>query len=93
MNYLPSDESGPFLLLTKPQAARALGMGERKLWELTNNGVIDSIKMGRSVRYDVRDLIAYVDGLKAEAGDGPITRASMMKTNGKRSDEMTEVSG
>jgi excisionase family DNA binding protein len=52
------------LLLSPPQAARALAIGQRKLWELTNRGVIRAVRIGRAVRYDVRDLAAFIDRAK-----------------------------
>jgi excisionase family DNA binding protein len=52
------------LLLSPPQAAQALAIGQRKLWELTNRGVIRAVRIGRAVRYDVRDLAAFIDRAK-----------------------------
>jgi excisionase family DNA binding protein len=52
------------LLLTPPQAAKALAIGQRKLWELTNRGIIRATRIGRSVRYDLRDLTAFVERAK-----------------------------
>ncbi len=52
------------LLVTQKEAADLLSMCERKFWEEVNQGKIPKIKLGRSVRYDVRDLLAYVDHLK-----------------------------
>lgn len=44
------------LALRPPEAARALGIGVRKLWELTNCGEIPHIKEGRAVLYPVAAL-------------------------------------
>jgi excisionase family DNA binding protein len=52
------------LLLTPPQAAKALAICQRKLWELTKRGIIRATRIGRAVRYDVRDLTAFVDRAK-----------------------------
>jgi excisionase family DNA binding protein len=52
------------LLLTLPEAAKALSISQRKLWELTDRGIIAVVRIGRSVRYDVRDLAAFVDAAK-----------------------------
>jgi excisionase family DNA binding protein len=38
------------------EAARLLGLGERKLWELTKSGDIPHIKVGRLVRYRIASL-------------------------------------
>lgn len=39
------------LLLTAREAAAALAISERKLWELTSGGIIRVVRIGRSVRY------------------------------------------
>jgi excisionase family DNA binding protein len=52
------------LLLAPPEAAKALAIGQRKLWELTNRGIIPAVRIGRAVRYDVRDLAAFIDRAK-----------------------------
>jgi excisionase family DNA binding protein len=52
------------LLLTPPQAAKALAISQRKLWELTDRGIIRATRIGRAVRYDVRDLAAFIDRAK-----------------------------
>lgn len=49
------------LLLTVQEAARALSISERSLWTLTNEGAVQSVRIGRSVRYAVSDLQAYID--------------------------------
>lgn len=54
----------PKLLLTSKEASTALGISPRKLWELTAGRQIASVRIGRSVRYDVRDLEAYIDDNK-----------------------------
>lgn len=57
------------LLAKVPEAAGALAISERKLWELTDpRGPIPCVRIGRSVRYDLRDLRTYIEGQKA---DGP----------------------
>jgi excisionase family DNA binding protein len=56
------------LLLAPPEAAKALAIGQRKLWELTNRGVLPAVRIGRSVRYDVRDLAAFIDRAKEGGG-------------------------
>jgi excisionase family DNA binding protein len=46
----------PILMNTR-EAARALSISERKLWDLTApRGPIPSLKFGRSVRYRPEDL-------------------------------------
>jgi excisionase family DNA binding protein len=52
------------LLLRPEEAAESLGISERALWTLTNSGEINRVKIGRSVRYDPRDLKAWIDKAK-----------------------------
>lgn len=54
-------------LLTSRQAAKWLGLCERSLWSLAHSGEIPTVKMRRSVRYDVDDLRAYVASRKVGA--------------------------
>jgi len=50
------------LLLMARDAAKLLAVSERTLWGLTvPRGPIPSIKIGRSVRYSLTDLHAFVD--------------------------------
>jgi excisionase family DNA binding protein len=48
------------LLLKPPQAAEALAISPRKLWELTDRGIIKVVRIGRAVRYDPTDLTAFI---------------------------------
>lgn len=58
-------EHGPApLLVSVPDAAKMLAIGQRKLWSLTNDKQIPCVRVGRSVRYDVRDLTNFIDKLK-----------------------------
>ena len=57
------DRAMPPLLLTLPQAARALGLGERTLRRLVRSGEVPSVKVGSRVLVRHRDLEAYADGL------------------------------
>jgi excisionase family DNA binding protein len=49
------------LLLTAPDAAAALSISERTLWQLTKDGTIPAVRLGRSVRYDVAALRAWLE--------------------------------
>jgi excisionase family DNA binding protein len=50
------------LLLRPRDAAKALGLSERTLWELTRQGRIKAIKpTDRAVRYAVADLERFVE--------------------------------
>ncbi len=53
--------SHPSLLMNPRDAARALCISERKLWGMTASGEIPHIRIGRSVRYSVRDIEEWID--------------------------------
>jgi excisionase family DNA binding protein len=56
------------LLLTQMEAAAALAISERTLWGLTApRGEIPAIKIGRCVRYDPKDLAAWIERQKSPA--------------------------
>ena len=52
------------LLLRPAEAAEALAVSPRKLWELTNRGVIPSVRIDRCVRYDLGDLRRWINEQK-----------------------------
>jgi excisionase family DNA binding protein len=52
------------LLWTSREAAQALRISERKLWGLTASGEIPFVRIGRSIRYDLKDLIRWIDERK-----------------------------
>jgi hypothetical protein len=62
----------PRLLLTRREAAEALGVSQRFLWDLTApRGPLPAIRLpgrgvSRSLRYDVRDLLAWIDSRKCD---------------------------
>jgi excisionase family DNA binding protein len=60
----------PKLLLTAPEAAEALSVCPRTLWELTHSGEIPVVRIGRLVRYDVRALQRWIDEKAAGAVAG-----------------------
>lgn len=51
-------------LLTPKEAARALAIHPNKLWTLTNQGEIRSVRIGRAVRYDPADLRDFLEKQK-----------------------------
>jgi hypothetical protein len=58
----------PRLLLDVPDACAALSICAKTLWTLTApRGPIPAVRIGRAVRYDVRDLQKFIDGQKAGA--------------------------
>jgi excisionase family DNA binding protein len=54
----------PFLALRAREAAQALGISERLLWEWTNKGIIPHIRLGKAILYPVDSLREW---LKREA--------------------------
>ena len=52
------------LLRTAPEAAEMLSISQRSLWQLTKDGVIPCVRLGRSLRYDPADLRAWIEGSK-----------------------------
>jgi hypothetical protein len=49
------------LALRPREAARALGIGERLLWSMTNQKLIPHLKIGRAVVYPVDGLKRWLD--------------------------------
>jgi excisionase family DNA binding protein len=52
------------LLLTAAEAALALAISERTLWQLTRDKEIPVVRLGRSVRYDPADLKRFIESRK-----------------------------
>ncbi len=65
-NTIP--DQAPRLAIRPKQAAAAIGIGERKLWELTNRGAIPYLKVGTATLYPV-DLLAAWLRQQAEGGE------------------------
>jgi excisionase family DNA binding protein len=64
------------LLLTVPQAAKALSISPRSLWSLTKRGAIPCVRIGRAVRYDPADLRSWIASQKT-ATRQPVTVAEL----------------
>ena len=60
-------ENASRMLLKPGEAARALAISPRKLWDLTKRGQIPHVRIGRSVRYATADLQAWVETRKVKA--------------------------
>jgi len=53
------------LLLSVREAAKMLAISERTLWSITApRGPLPCVRIGRSVRYDLRDLQAFINSRK-----------------------------
>ena len=61
---IPIGTKSGLLLLTPPQAAETLAISPRKLWGMTASGEIPHIRIGRSVRYPVGDLMKWIENRK-----------------------------
>jgi len=62
------DEPAKNSRLIKPKdAAGYLAISERKLWSMAKTGAIPAVRLGRSVRYDIRDIDDFIQRAKGEA--------------------------
>lgn len=52
------------LLWTCREAAKALGISERTLWTLTDEGILPCIRVRRIVRYDPEDIKRWIKSQK-----------------------------
>ena len=57
-------------LLTYRQAAEILGVTERTIWTLVDQGKLPAVRFGRSVRIDPEDLRGLINSAKRPAGKG-----------------------
>ena len=57
------------LLLTPTEAARALGIGRSKLYELLQDGVLESVHIGACRRIPTDALAELVAGLRGAEAD------------------------
>jgi len=64
----PPGPSSPRLLLTSRETERALSICAKTLYTLTvPRGPLPAVRIGRAVRYDVRDVQAFIDRQKTTA--------------------------
>lgn len=52
------------ILLDIRETARALKLSDRTVWSLANTGELRSVRIGRSRRFDLRDVHAFVERKK-----------------------------
>ncbi len=65
------------MLLTPVEAARALGIGRSKMYELISSGLVESVLIGSARRIPVDALATYVAYLRAaRAATGTAPRAT-----------------
>jgi excisionase family DNA binding protein len=55
------------LLIDVREVARLTALSPRTIWQLTNDGKLRAVRIGRSVRYDPADLRLWIDSQKAAA--------------------------
>jgi excisionase family DNA binding protein len=61
--------TGPHLSLRPREAAKALGVSERLLWDWTHHGDIPHVRIGRTILYPVDALREWLNR-QAEAAKG-----------------------
>ncbi len=57
----------PFQLLDTNKAAAALGIGKRTLQERVAAREIAVVKIGKAIRFDIRDIEAFIDRNRRKA--------------------------
>jgi len=57
---MKAGQNVPRLLVSPREAAKALAVCEKTLWNLTKRGEIPCLRIGRSVRYSLPALEAWV---------------------------------
>ena len=63
----PKPGDSPRLALRPKEAAKALGIGERLLWSMTNRNEVPHVKLGRATLYPI-DLLKDWLAKQAEGG-------------------------
>jgi excisionase family DNA binding protein len=58
----------PPILLSLKDAARALAVSDRSLWEWTKGGKVPHVRLGRRVLYSPDDLRRWVEGQRRGPG-------------------------
>ena len=53
-------------MLKPKEAAARLAISPRLLWSLTRQGALRSVRIGRAVRYDLTDLLAWIERQKTK---------------------------
>ena len=70
--FAPAQSPLPPLLLTAREAADVLRLSEKSLWSLTSpRGPIPVVRLGRSVRYSVASLEAWIADQLTATGESP----------------------
>ena len=56
------------LLITSPEAAKLMTISERTLFTLRKEGDLPYVRIGRSIRYDPRDIGVWIERHKSVGG-------------------------
>ncbi len=64
-----ADRAVPLLALSYRQAADALGVSERTVWQLVRDGRLRAARIGRSVRIAVAELQRYLVAAQSRLGN------------------------
>lgn len=64
------DPTLPWLAMRPREAAKALGVSPRTLWEWTKRGDVPHIRRGKTVLYSVDALRRWLDEQSAISGNG-----------------------
>lgn len=59
-----SDDTGPKLAYSVPNAAKALDISRSTMWQLVADGKIETFKLGSRTLIDAEDLGAFVKSIK-----------------------------
>jgi predicted DNA-binding transcriptional regulator AlpA len=59
VNKILHSDSAAVILVDSREAARRLAISPRKLWQLTKDRAVPSVKIGKCVRYRVVDLESW----------------------------------
>lgn len=70
----------PSILMTEPEAARALSLSTRTLRKARRDGLLHYVLIGRAVRYTMDDLQSYVDSLRKVQPQCPPARPAPRST-------------
>ena len=62
---MPSQQNKNHRLIKVKAAADYLAISERKLWDLSQSGIIPIVRLGRATRYDLADLDSFIEKMKS----------------------------
>jgi excisionase family DNA binding protein len=60
------------MLLTELEAAQALRISQRSLWQLAKEGKVPCIRIGRRKLYAAADLAAFIEAMKTPSAAPPV---------------------